>query len=174
MNEIINLPCNSLLAKFLELDCNQYWKRVSYCLKTSVPLLMSLKKKLQETGSRKVRSDVQRDLLKMCVRQKWARRETRKTQTSVHGGVDEVGVSGYESEGFTLSEVFKKKRLFKRRVFECVIDTSHFEKCAKTVEKMPNGRPISIHQSVKFCEHLSILRILLYFFEVFFFWRLQN
>ena len=42
----------------------------------------------------------------------------------VVGGVDEVGLSGYESEGFTLSEILRRKRLGKN-VSEGVIDTAH-------------------------------------------------
>ena len=34
----------------------------------------------------------------------------------VVGGVDEVEVSGYESEGFTLSEILRRKRLAKKNV----------------------------------------------------------
>ena len=42
----------------------------------------------------------------------------------VVGGVDEVGLSGYESEGFTLSEILHRKRL-KTNVSEGIIDTAH-------------------------------------------------
>ena len=44
-------------------------------------------------------------------------------------GVDEVGVSGYESEGFTLSEILRRKRLAKRNVSEGVVDTTHLPQC---------------------------------------------
>ena len=37
--------------------------------------------------------------------------EDEDEDVDVVGGVDEVGVSGYESEGFTLSEIFRRKRL---------------------------------------------------------------
>ena len=43
----------------------------------------------------------------------------------VVGGVDEVGLSGYESEGFTLSEILRRKRLGKN-VAEGVVDTATF------------------------------------------------
>ena len=46
----------------------------------------------------------------------------------VFGGVDEVGVSGYESEGFTLSEILRRKRL-EKRVSEGVVDTAHLPQC---------------------------------------------
>ena len=42
----------------------------------------------------------------------------------VVGGVDEVGVSGYESEGLTLSEILRRKRL-EKNVSEGVLDTAH-------------------------------------------------
>ena len=42
----------------------------------------------------------------------------------VVGGVDEIGVSGYESEGFTLSEIFRRKRL-EKKMSEGVVDTAH-------------------------------------------------
>ena len=46
----------------------------------------------------------------------------------VVGGVDEVRVSGYESEGFTLSEIFRRKRL-EKKVSEGVVDTAHLPQC---------------------------------------------
>ena len=45
------------------------------------------------------------------------------------GGVDEVGVFGYESEGFTLSETLHRKRLAKKSVSEVVVDTTHLPQC---------------------------------------------
>ena len=43
------------------------------------------------------------------------------------GGVDEVAVSGYESEGFTLSKNLRRKRLGKKSVSEDVIDATHLQ-----------------------------------------------
>ena len=40
-------------------------------------------------------------------------------------GIDEAGVSGYESEGFTLSEILRRKRNAERNVSKGVNDTSH-------------------------------------------------
>ena len=40
--------------------------------------------------------------------------EDEDDDLDVVGGVDEVGVSGYESEGFTLSEILRRKRLEKK------------------------------------------------------------
>ena len=42
----------------------------------------------------------------------------------VAGGIDEVGVSGYKSEGFTLSEIVRRKRLAKNSVSEGIVDTA--------------------------------------------------
>ena len=42
----------------------------------------------------------------------------------VVGGVNEVGVSGYESEGVTLSEILCRKTL-EKKVSEDVVDTAH-------------------------------------------------
>ena len=39
--------------------------------------------------------------------------EDEDENVDVVGGVEEVGVSGYESEGFTLSEILRGKRLAK-------------------------------------------------------------
>ena len=47
----------------------------------------------------------------------------------VVGGVDEVGVSGYESEGFTVSEILRRQKLTKKSVFEVVVDTAHLPHC---------------------------------------------
>ena len=44
-------------------------------------------------------------------------------------GVDVVGVCGYESEGFTLSENLRRKRLAKRNVSEGVVNTAHLPQC---------------------------------------------
>ena len=46
----------------------------------------------------------------------------------VVGGVDDFGVSGYESEGFTLSEIIRRKRL-EKNVSEGVVDTAHLPQC---------------------------------------------
>ena len=44
-------------------------------------------------------------------------------------GVDEVGVSAYQSEGFTLSKILGPKRLHKKNVSEVAVDTPHLPKC---------------------------------------------
>ena len=54
--------------------------------------------------------------------------EDEDEDVDVVGGVDEVGVSGYETEGFTLSEILRRKRL-EKRVSEGVVDTAHLPQC---------------------------------------------
>ena len=52
----------------------------------------------------------------------------RTSMVNVVGGGDEVGLSGYEYEGFTLSENLRRKRLAKK-VSEGVVDTAHLPQC---------------------------------------------
>ena len=51
--------------------------------------------------------------------------EDEDEDVDVVGGVDEVGVSGYGSEGFTLSEILQRKTPAKRNVSEGVGGTAH-------------------------------------------------
>ena len=55
--------------------------------------------------------------------------EDEDEDVDVLGGVDDVGVSGYEFEGFTLSKNLRRKRLAKNNVSEGVVDTSHLPQC---------------------------------------------
>ena len=50
--------------------------------------------------------------------------EDEDEDVDVVGGVDEFGVSGYESEGLTLSEILRRKRL-EKNVSGGVFDTTH-------------------------------------------------
>ena len=54
--------------------------------------------------------------------------EDEDEDVDVVGGVDEVELSGDESEGFTLSEIFRRQRL-EEKVSERVIDTAHLPQC---------------------------------------------
>ena len=54
--------------------------------------------------------------------------EDEDEDIDVVGGVEEFGVSGYDSEGFTLSEILRRKRL-EKNVSEGVFDTAHFPQC---------------------------------------------
>ena len=51
--------------------------------------------------------------------------ENKDEDVDVVGGVNDVGVSGYESEGFTLSEILRRKRLAEKNVSEGVVDTTN-------------------------------------------------
>ena len=55
--------------------------------------------------------------------------EVDDEHADVGGGFDEVGVSGCDSEGFTFSEVRRRKRLARWNVSECVLDTTHLPQC---------------------------------------------
>ena len=54
--------------------------------------------------------------------------EDEDEAVDVVGGVDEVGVSEYESEGFTLSEILRRKRL-EKKMSQGVVDTVHLPQC---------------------------------------------
>ena len=54
--------------------------------------------------------------------------EDEVEDVDVVGGVDEFGVFGYESEGFTFSEIPHRKRL-EKNVSEGVFDTAHLPQC---------------------------------------------
>ena len=54
--------------------------------------------------------------------------EDEDEDVDVVGGVDEIGLSGYESEGLTLSEILRRKRL-EKSVSEGVMDTAHLPQC---------------------------------------------
>ena len=55
--------------------------------------------------------------------------EDEDEDVDVAGGADEVGVSGYESEGFMLSKILRQKGLGKKNVSEDVVDTAHLPQC---------------------------------------------
>ena len=64
----------------------------------------------------------------VCETEAGTNAEDEEEDVDVVGGVDEGGLSGYESEGFTLSEILRRKRLGKN-VSERVIDTAHLPQC---------------------------------------------
>ena len=55
--------------------------------------------------------------------------EDEDEDVDVVGGVDEDGVSGSESECFTLTEILRRRRLPKRNVSQGVVDTTHLPQC---------------------------------------------
>ena len=64
----------------------------------------------------------------VCATETGTDADVEDEDVDVVGGVDEVGVSGYESEGFTLSEILRRKRL-EKNVSEGVVDTAHLPQC---------------------------------------------
>ena len=54
--------------------------------------------------------------------------EDEDDDVDVVGGLDEFGISGFESGGFPLSEILRRKRLG-NNVSEGVVDTAHLPQC---------------------------------------------
>ena len=72
--------------------------------------------------------------------------ESEDVHVDVVGGVDEVGVSGYESEGFTISEMLRRKRLSKNNVSEGVVDTAHLPLCQfSDLQQLPLALLLELH-----------------------------
>ena len=51
----------------------------------------------------------ERPFVELCEAEAGTKADMEDVDVDVVGGVDEVGVSGYDSEGFTLSEILSKK-----------------------------------------------------------------
>ena len=148
MNEIINPPCNNLLATFCGTIREVCPKTVSSSLRRSLrpkwtinqlfkllfplPLLLSRKKKLLERGEESPVGGLEGpiEVSGVCETEAGteADAEDEDEDVDVAGGVDEVGPSGYESEGFTLSEILRRKRLGKN-LSEGVIGAAHLPQC---------------------------------------------
>ena len=126
MNEIINPPCFSLLATFFELKSEACPKKASFSLRKLVrpkwtisqllkllfplPLLLSPKKKLLERGEESPVAGPEGpiEVGGVCETEAGTEVDVEDEVEDVDvGGVDEVGVSQYESEGFTLSEILR-------------------------------------------------------------------
>ena len=90
---------------------------------------MSLKRKLLERGKESPVGGPEGSIEKsgVCETEMGTEADVvdEEEDVDVVGGVDEVWVSGYESEGFTLSEILRRKRLAKKNVSEGVVDTAH-------------------------------------------------
>ena len=149
MDEIINPPCNSLLATFFESSCKVCPKTVSSSLRriarpkrTKIqlfkllfpfPLLLSPKKILPEGEAKRVLWGGPEGPIEVggvCKTEAGTEADVQDEDEDVDvvAGVDEVGVSGYESERFTLSEILRRKRL-EEKVSEGVVDTAHLPQC---------------------------------------------
>ena len=90
--------------------------------------------------------------------------EDEDEDVDVVGGVDKVGVSGYESERFTLSEILRRKRLAKKIVAEGVVDTAQLSQCEVShLHHLPLPMLLEIFagQSLNFIR-LVVLRALKY------------
>ena len=145
VNEIINPPCKSRLATLFELKFEACQTRVSICFRTLVclkrtlrqflellfplPLLMSPNGKFMEREARRVLWGVREGPIELggvfeTEAATEAEVEDEDEDVYVVGGVDEVGLSGYESEGFTLSVFLRRKRLAEKNLSEGVIDTT--------------------------------------------------
>ena len=149
-NEIINPPCISLLATFFDSSGEVCPKTVSSSLRRlarskqtisqlfkllfPLPLLLSPKKRLleRERGEESLVGGPEGPIAVGGVCETEAGTEAdvedEDEDADVVGGVDEVGVSGYESEGVTLSEILRCKRL-EKKVSEGVVDTAHLPQC---------------------------------------------
>ena len=149
MNKILSPPCNSLLATFFELNSQVCPKKVSFSWRKLVrpkrtinqlfkllfPLPFFAVPEQKVAGERGEESPVggperAMEVGGVCETEAGTEAdvEDEDEDVDVVGGMDEVGVSGYESEGFTLSEILRRKRL-EKRVCEGVVDTAHLPQC---------------------------------------------
>ena len=143
MNENIHPPCNSLLATFFELNFEVCQKRASSCLKTLVgpkrtqtvvraavsPSPFDVPEE-NNTGKRGDESSVggpegPNEGGGVCETESGTEADVEDKDVDVVGGVDEIRVSGCESEGITLSKTLRRKRLPKNSVSDGVVDTAH-------------------------------------------------
>ena len=65
----------------------------------------------------------------VCETEAGTQADVEDEAVDVLGGVDEVGVSGWESEGFTLSEILRPTQIAKKGVSKGVVDTAHLPQC---------------------------------------------
>ena len=148
MEEFLNPPCNTLFATFFEVISKK-------CQKKSVILFEDISSSQPDTesivraavsasafdapeekaaGDRGEESPVEspegpvenRDV---CEKEAGTEAGMQHEDVDDVGGVDDVRVSGYESEGFTVSELLRRKRLASMSVSEGVVDTSQIPQC---------------------------------------------
>ena len=144
MNEIITPPCNSLLATFLhqlvkhvrrqcDLRCGSEFVPSGHEISCSSCCLNVPEEKMAgERGEESPVGGLERlvEVGGVCEAEAGTGVDVEDVDQDVDVGcgVDEVGLSGYESEGFTLSEILRRNRLGKN-VSERVIDTAHLPQC---------------------------------------------
>ena len=157
MNEIINPPCNSSLASYFhqfveyvtrqcdlsrgsefvpsghQVSCSSYF--------SPSPLNVPEENVAGERGEEIPVGGLERpiEVGGVCETEAGteANAEDEDEDVDIVGGVDEGGLSGYESEGFTLSEILRRKRLGEN-VSERVIDTAHLPQCEfSNIHRLP-------------------------------------
>ena len=138
---------------FFEILLEQCQKEISSCLRTSIcprwtlsqlsvwPSLMLLfpfsfldaleakfdGERVEETLVGSLKQPVEEG--DVCETEAGTKVEVEDEDVDVVGGIADVGTFRYESEGFTLSEIFRRKRLSKKFVPKGVIETSHLPQC---------------------------------------------
>ena len=65
----------------------------------------------------------------VCETEAGTKADVEDEDDDIVGGVPYVGVSGYESGRFTLSEIFHRKGFARENLFEGVVDTSQLPQC---------------------------------------------
>ena len=144
MNGFINPPCKILLATFFELNFEVCEKKASSCFRRLVCLKRTIiqffellfplshfdvpeKKVAGERGEESPAGgpDGPKEVGGVWETKAGAEADVEDQDEDV----DVVGVSGYESEGFMLSEILRRKRLAKKNVSEGVVDTAHLPQC---------------------------------------------
>ena len=65
----------------------------------------------------------------VCETEAGTEADVEDKDVNIVAGFEDAGVSGYESEGFTLSETLLRKRLSQRRVSEGAVDPSQLPQC---------------------------------------------
>ena len=139
--KIINPPCNSLLATFFEairkvcpkdsviflaeINSSQVDNKIS-CFKLLFPPSPVVVPEENVAGERGEESPVGGlegpiEVGGVCETEAGTETdaEDEDEDVDVVGGVDEVGLSGYESEGFTLSEILRRKETWEECVRGC-------------------------------------------------------
>ena len=109
-------------------------RTINQLFKPLFPFFFLLSPKKKVAGERGEKSPVggperPNDVDSVCETESGAEADVEDEDADVDvDGVDEVGVSGYESEGFTLSDIFRRKRL-EKKVSQGVVYTAHLPQC---------------------------------------------
>ena len=82
-----------------------------------------------ERGERSPVGAPKRPTQDVCETEAGTEADVEDKDVNIVAGIEDAGVSGYESEGFTLSETLRRKRLSQRRVSEGAVDPSQLPQC---------------------------------------------